>query len=50
MGASHQVILLSTDTEIDNEYRNALSERIGKEYHIQYHEDQQTSTITPGYF
>ena len=48
--ASHQVILLSTDTEIDNEYRNALSERIGKEYHIQYHEDQQTSTITPGYF
>jgi DNA sulfur modification protein DndD len=48
--ASHQVILLSTDTEIDNEYRNALSHRIGKEYHIQYHEDQHTSTITPGYF
>lgn len=48
--ASHQVILLSTDTEIDNEYRNALSKRIGKEYHIQYHEKQQTSTITPGYF
>lgn len=48
--ASHQVILLSTDTEIDNEYRDALSARIGKEYHIQYHEQQQTSTITPGYF
>jgi len=48
--ASHQVILLSTDTEIDNEYRDALSSRIGKEYHIQYHEKQQTSTITPGYF
>jgi len=48
--ASHQVILLSTDTEIDNEYRNDLAKRIGKEYHIQYQEDQQTSTITPGYF
>ena len=48
--ASHQVILLSTDTEIDNEYRNDLSKSIGKEYHIQYHEDQQTSTITQGYF
>ena len=48
--ASHQVILLSTDTEIDNEYRDAMSKRIGKEYHIQYHEKQQTSTITPGYF
>jgi len=48
--ASHQVILLSTDTEIDNEYRNNLTRRIGKEYHIQYQEEQQTSTITPGYF
>lgn len=48
--ASHQVLLLSTDTEIDSKYRNALSKRIGKEYHIQYHEDQKTSTITLGYF
>ena len=48
--ASHQVILLSTDTEIDNEYRNELSNRIGKEYYIQYKEEQKTSTITPGYF
>ena len=48
--ASHQVILLSTDTEIDNKYRDDLSKRIGKEYHIQYHESKQTSTITLGYF
>lgn len=48
--ASHQVILLSTDTEIDAEYRDALAESIGKEYHIQYQEKEQTSTITPGYF
>ncbi|PHS71158.1 MAG: DNA sulfur modification protein DndD [Cycloclasticus sp.] len=48
--ASHQVILLSTDTEIDKDYRNDLSKSIGKEYHIQYQEKQQSSTITPGYF
>ncbi|MDB3856247.1 DNA sulfur modification protein DndD, partial [Halieaceae bacterium] len=48
--ASHQVILLSTDTEIDAHYRDALAKSIGKEYHIQYKEEEQTSTITQGYF
>lgn len=48
--ASHQVILLSTDTEIDRKYRDDLAKSIGKEYHIQYQEQQQSSTITPGYF
>ncbi len=48
--ASHQVILLSTDTEIDSEYRDSLSKSIGKEYHIQYQQELQSSTITPGYF
>ncbi len=48
--ASHQVILLSTDTEIDYEYRDILSENIGKEYHIQYQKQEKSSTINPGYF
>jgi len=48
--ASHQVILLSTDTEIDRKCRNNLFKSIGREYHIQYQEQQQSSTITPGYF
>ncbi len=48
--ASHQVILLSTDTEIDYEYRDILSENIGKEYHIQYQKQKKSSTINPGYF
>ncbi len=48
--ASHQVILLSTDTEIDRKIRDDLSDKIGKEYHIQYQESEKTSTITPGYF
>lgn len=48
--ASHQVILLSTDQEIDQSYRNDLSKYIGREYHIEYQEALQTSTITEGYF
>ncbi len=48
--ASHQVILLSTDQEIDKSYRNDLSKYIGREYHIEYQEPIQTSTITEGYF
>lgn len=48
--ASHQVILLSTDQEIDKSYRDDLSKHIGREYHIEYQESLQTSTITEGYF
>tara|TARA_B100000446_G_C10552524_1_gene341222 strand:- start:10345 stop:12321 length:1977 start_codon:yes stop_codon:yes gene_type:complete len=48
--ASHQVILLSTDQEIDKTYRDDLSKYIGREYHIDYQESLQTSTITEGYF
>ena len=48
--ASHQVILLSTDTEIDYEYRDILSENIDKEYHIQYQKQKKSSTINSGYF
>jgi len=48
--ASHQVILLSTDQEIDRSYRDGLSKYIGREYHIEYDESLQTSTITEGYF
>ncbi|MBN1006732.1 DNA sulfur modification protein DndD [Amphritea pacifica] len=48
--ASHQLILLSTDQEIDQAYHDDLKEYIGKEYHIQYNESQQTSIITEGYF
>lgn len=48
--ASHQVILLSTDQEIDKHCRDDLSKYIGREYHIQYEEKLQTSTIREGYF
>lgn len=48
--ASHQVILLSTDEEIDKDYKEELDPAISKEYHIQYEEEKQSSSITAGYF
>lgn len=48
--ASHQVILLSTDQEIDRAYRDDLQKYIGREYHIQYEKDLQSSIISEGYF
>ncbi len=48
--ASHQVILLSTDTEIDCENRDTLAKNIGKEYQIKYDQSVKTSTISAGYF
>ena len=48
--ASHQVILLSTDEEIDKDYKEELGPAISKEYNIQYEEEKRSSTITAGYF
>lgn len=48
--ASHQVILLSTDKEIDYEYYQSLKPSIGREYSIRYLEDEKTSKISSGYF
>lgn len=48
--ASHQVILLSTDREIDEELHAKLDRSISQEYIIEYSEEQQSSQIWPGYF
>lgn len=48
--ASQQVILLSTDEEINGEYYKQLSPSICREYHLQYNEQQQSSAFTEGYF
>jgi len=48
--ASHQVILLSTDQEIDEELYAKLKRSISHEYLIEYSEEQQSSQIWPGYF
>lgn len=48
--ASNQVILLSTDQEIDEELRAKLDRSISHEYLIEYSEERQTSEVWPGYF
>ena len=48
--ASHQVILLSTDKEIDEKYYASLRSSLGREYSIEYDEAIQSSQVTDGYF
>ncbi|OQY53206.1 MAG: DNA sulfur modification protein DndD [Candidatus Parabeggiatoa sp. nov. 2] len=48
--ASHQVILLSTDEEINEKYHRNIKAAIGREYHIFYDDKKQSSIIKPGYF
>jgi DNA sulfur modification protein DndD len=50
--ASHQVILLSTDTEIAKKEYQTLqeTEAIAREYLLQYNSKKRETTIKPGYF
>ena len=48
--ASHQVILLSTDEEIDGGYYEKLRPAICSEYVVTYDDHTHSSTIQPGYF
>lgn len=48
--ASHQVILLSTDEEIDERYLKMLKPSVGRCYRLVYDEDTDGTTIQPGYF
>jgi DNA sulfur modification protein DndD len=48
--ASHQVLLLSTDEEIRDEYLEALRPAIGHSYLLQYDEQVGSSIVKCGYF
>lgn len=48
--ASHQVIILSTDTEIDEDFARNLNPYIASSYHIDFDAAAQNSKIEPGYF
>lgn len=47
---SHQVILLSTDTEIDEHLHSLLEPSISHTFHLEYHETEAHTTIEEGYF
>jgi DNA sulfur modification protein DndD len=48
--ASHQVILLSTDAEIDKAYYEKLKPQIHRSYRLNYKESTLSTTVEAGYF
>lgn len=48
--ASHQVIILSTDTEVDEQYFSKLQPHIAHAYRLDYDEAEKNSNVTRGYF
>ncbi len=48
--ASHQVVILSTDTEVDRDYYASLQPQIARAYHLSYDEAQRVTVAEEGYF
>ncbi len=48
--ASHQVVILSTDTEVDRHYYQALQAHIARAYHLCYDEQTRSTRGEEGYF
>jgi DNA sulfur modification protein DndD len=48
--ASHQVLLLSTDEEIDKKYFPKIKRHVGRSYTMQYDDQKAASEVVPGYF
>ena len=48
--ASHQVVLLSTDTEIDKDYYELIKDKTINSYHINFDDKTHASEIKDGYF
>ena len=48
--ASEQIIILSTDTEIDRSYYDMIQDSIGDEFTLVYNEETKSTSIKNGYF
>lgn len=48
--ASHQMIILSTDTEVDEEFYQALSPEISRAYRLEYNPKNGSTEAAEGYF
>ena len=48
--ASHQVLILSTDTEVDRHYYQSLQPHIARAYHLDYDEKTRATHGEEGYF
>ncbi len=47
---SHQVIVLSTDTELDQNYLNEITNFVGQQYFLKYNNENRCTVVTEGYF
>lgn len=48
--ASHQVMLLSTDEEIDEEHYSRIKRRVGRAYRLEFDDRRRATTVRRGYF
>jgi DNA sulfur modification protein DndD len=48
--ASHQVVIFSTDTEVDRDYYRMLQPHVARAYHLAYDEGKRVTLGEPGYF
>lgn len=48
--ASHQVIILSTDTEIDDRLLEGLGPSVSHAFRLDYQSEDRATTVSPGYF
>jgi DNA sulfur modification protein DndD len=48
--ASHQVVLLSTDEEINQKYYDELKPFVSQTFHLEYDDTLGASQVKPGYF
>ena len=48
--AAHQVILLSTDTEIDGPLEDLLAPHVDRAFELTFDGDRRRTTVSPGYF
>jgi DNA sulfur modification protein DndD len=48
--ASHQVLVFSTDTEIDDEYYDQLNDDVTQAYHLNYNQEEGYTSVDRGYF
>ncbi|MCG7607950.1 MULTISPECIES: DNA sulfur modification protein DndD [Mycobacterium] len=48
--ASHQVVLLSTDTEIDDEALDRITKRVGRSYQLVFDSATNATSVENGYF
>ena len=48
--ASHQVIVLSTDTEVDDHLLDKLAPSVSHAYRLDYEPKSRATTVVPGYF